>query len=74
VLIGARLAQGIAGGAAIVIARAIVRDLHAGAAAARYTVLMLVNGVAPVTYWCDVLSSRMGQSSPQRKENHAAAR
>jgi DHA1 family bicyclomycin/chloramphenicol resistance-like MFS transporter len=48
-LVGARLAQGIAGGAATVVARAIVRDLHTGAAAARYfTALMLVNGVAPV--------------------------
>ncbi|MCW2641276.1 MAG: Bcr/CflA family drug resistance efflux transporter [Dactylosporangium sp.] len=45
----ARLGQGIAGGAAIVIARAVVRDLHSGAAAAAYfSRLMLIFGVAPV--------------------------
>lgn len=44
-----RLAQGIAGGATIVIARAVVRDLHSGAAAAAYfSRLVLVFGVAPV--------------------------
>jgi DHA1 family bicyclomycin/chloramphenicol resistance-like MFS transporter len=45
----ARLGQGVAGGAAVVIARAVVRDLHSGAAAAAYfSRLMLVFGVAPV--------------------------
>jgi DHA1 family bicyclomycin/chloramphenicol resistance-like MFS transporter len=47
-LSAARLAQGVAGGATIVISRAVVRDLHAGAAAAAYfSRLMLVFGVAP---------------------------
>jgi MFS transporter, DHA1 family, multidrug resistance protein len=46
---GLRVAQGVAGAAGAVISRAIVRDLHAGAAAARYfSRLMLVNGAAPV--------------------------
>jgi DHA1 family bicyclomycin/chloramphenicol resistance-like MFS transporter len=49
VLIGLRAVQGIAGGAGIVIARAVVRDLCAGDAAARvFSLLMLVTGVAPV--------------------------
>jgi DHA1 family bicyclomycin/chloramphenicol resistance-like MFS transporter len=49
VLVGARVVQGLAGGAAVVIARAVVRDLHTGAAAARYFAgLMLVTGLAPV--------------------------
>jgi len=44
-----RLVQGFAGAGAIVIARAIVRDLRSGAAAARlYSVLMLVTGLAPM--------------------------
>jgi MFS transporter, DHA1 family, multidrug resistance protein len=44
-----RLIQGIAGAAGIVIARAIVRDLHEGVAAARYfALLMLVGGLAPI--------------------------
>src|SRR5947209_9366801 len=48
-LAGLRLLQGIAGAAGIVIARAIVRDLHSGVAAARfYSLLMLVNGLAPI--------------------------
>lgn len=48
-LIPLRLAQGAAGAAGIVIARAVVRDLHEGEAAARfYALLMLVNGVAPI--------------------------
>jgi DHA1 family bicyclomycin/chloramphenicol resistance-like MFS transporter len=48
-LTAARLGQGIAGGAAIVIVRAVVRDLHSGATAAAYfSRLMLVFGVAPV--------------------------
>jgi MFS transporter, DHA1 family, multidrug resistance protein len=49
VLILCRLLQGLAGAAGIVIARAVVRDLHAGAAAARtFSVLMLVMGLAPI--------------------------
>jgi MFS transporter, DHA1 family, multidrug resistance protein len=49
VLIVCRLLQGLAGAAGIVIARAVVRDLHAGAAAARtFSVLMLVTGLAPI--------------------------
>lgn len=48
-LVGFRLLQAIAGAAGIVIAQATVRDLHSGAAAARfYAALMLVNGVAPI--------------------------
>ena len=44
-----RLAQGVAGAAGIVIARAVVRDLHSGVAAARFFAgLMLVNGLAPI--------------------------
>jgi MFS transporter, DHA1 family, multidrug resistance protein len=48
-LLGFRLVQGAAGAAGIVIARAIVRDLHTGVAAARFfALLMLVNGLAPI--------------------------
>ncbi len=48
-LIGLRLVQGLAGAAGLVIARAIVRDLFDGAAAARvYSMLMIVSGLAPV--------------------------
>ncbi|MGC4954912.1 multidrug effflux MFS transporter [Actinomadura citrea] len=48
-LIALRLVQGAAGAAGIVIARAIVRDLYDGVAAARFfSVLMLVNGSAPI--------------------------
>jgi DHA1 family bicyclomycin/chloramphenicol resistance-like MFS transporter len=48
-LIALRLLQGIAGAACIVISRAVVRDMHDGPAAARFfSLLMLVNGVAPV--------------------------
>src|SRR3989442_482960 len=48
-LIVLRLLQGVAGGAGIVIARAVVRDLYSGVAAARfYALLMLVNGLAPI--------------------------
>ena len=40
--------QGFAGAAGIVIARAVVRDLRSGAAAARlFSVLMLITGLAP---------------------------
>lgn len=49
VLVALRFVQGIAGAAGIVIARAIVRDLHTGVAAARFfSLLMLVNGLAPI--------------------------
>jgi DHA1 family bicyclomycin/chloramphenicol resistance-like MFS transporter len=48
-LLAFRLIQGIAGAAGIVIARAIVRDLHTGVAAARFfALLMLVGGLAPI--------------------------
>src|SRR5205823_7674195 len=49
VLTGLRLVQGLGGAAGIVIARAVVRDLYSGLAAARYfSALMLVNGLAPI--------------------------
>jgi MFS transporter, DHA1 family, multidrug resistance protein len=49
VLMGLRFLQGLAGGAGIVIGRAVVRDLYAGAAAARlFSSLMLVTGLAPI--------------------------
>ncbi|MEV7008986.1 multidrug effflux MFS transporter [Streptosporangium sp. NPDC051022] len=48
-LVGFRLLQGVAGGAALVIVRAVVRDLYEGAAIARiFATLMLVSGLAPV--------------------------
>ncbi|MEV5829484.1 multidrug effflux MFS transporter [Spirillospora sp. NPDC052242] len=48
-LIGARFVQGAAGAAGIVIARAIVRDLYDGVAAARFfSMLMLISGIAPI--------------------------
>lgn len=48
-LTAARLLQGFAGAAGIVIARAVVRDLYSGVEAARYfSLLMLVTGVAPI--------------------------
>ena len=48
-LTGLRFLQGLAGGAGIVIGRAVVRDLYAGAAAARlFSSLMLVTGLAPI--------------------------
>ena len=44
-----RLIQGVTGAAGIVIARAIVRDLYSGSAAARYfSRLILVMGLAPI--------------------------
>jgi len=49
VLVGFRLVQGLAGAAGIVIARAIVRDLYVGSAAARYfSRLVLIMGLAPI--------------------------
>jgi MFS transporter, DHA1 family, multidrug resistance protein len=48
-LVGARLVQGLAGAAGIVVARAIVRDMYSGVPAARYfSRLILVMGVAPI--------------------------
>ncbi|MFI9718564.1 multidrug effflux MFS transporter [Streptomyces sp. NPDC052396] len=48
-LVAFRLVQGLAGAAAIVIARAMVRDLYDGLAMARFfSTLMLISGVAPV--------------------------
>ncbi|MBV9337252.1 MAG: multidrug effflux MFS transporter [Solirubrobacterales bacterium] len=48
-LIVLRFIQGTLGGAGVVIARAVVRDLFSGSAAARvYALLMAVMGVAPV--------------------------
>src|SRR6184192_4430202 len=48
-LVVLRLIQGLTGAAGIVIARAIVRDLYAGSAAARYfSRLILIMGLAPI--------------------------
>jgi len=49
VLIALRFLQGMAGGTGVVVARAIVRDLHGGVAAARfYSRLTLIYGLAPI--------------------------
>ncbi|MGW4942658.1 multidrug effflux MFS transporter [Actinoplanes sp. NPDC004185] len=49
ILAGVRLAEGIAGGVGVVVARAIVRDLYAGVAAAKFfSRLTLIFGVAPI--------------------------
>ena len=46
---GLRLLQGLAGAAGIVISRAAVRDMYSGVEAARFfSILMLVNGLAPI--------------------------
>ncbi|MCX5179610.1 Bcr/CflA family multidrug efflux MFS transporter [Streptomyces virginiae] len=48
-LIAFRLLQGLAGAAAIVIARAVVRDLYDGEEMARFfSTLMLISGAAPI--------------------------
>lgn len=48
-LIAMRFVQGIGGAAGIVIARAMVRDLRSGVAAARmFSTMMLINGLAPI--------------------------
>ncbi|RZU37735.1 DHA1 family bicyclomycin/chloramphenicol resistance-like MFS transporter [Streptomyces sp. BK022] len=48
-LVAFRLAQGLAGAAGIVIARAVVRHLYDGVAMARFfSTLMLISGVAPI--------------------------
>jgi DHA1 family bicyclomycin/chloramphenicol resistance-like MFS transporter len=49
VLMALRFLQGLAGAGGVVIARAVVRDLHAGVAAVRlFSSLMLVTGLAPI--------------------------
>ncbi|AOS62253.1 Bcr/CflA family multidrug efflux MFS transporter [Actinoalloteichus hymeniacidonis] len=48
-LVGLRFIQGMAGAAGLVIARAIIRDLYTGVAAAKFfSMLMLVTGAAPI--------------------------
>ncbi|GLH96610.1 multidrug effflux MFS transporter [Phytohabitans aurantiacus] len=48
-LVALRFAQGLAGGVGVVVARAVVRDMYSGAAAARYfSRLTLVFGLAPI--------------------------
>lgn len=48
-LIGARLLQGLSGGAAIVLARAVIADRAKGDAAAKlFSIMMIIGGVAPV--------------------------
>ena len=48
-LVSVRLLQGVAGGVGVVIARAVVRDLYSGVAAAKYfSRLTLIFGVAPI--------------------------
>ncbi|MDT3726177.1 multidrug effflux MFS transporter [Streptomyces sp. DSM 41972] len=48
-LVACRLAQGLAGAAGIVIARAVARDLYDGVALARFfSTLMLISGMAPI--------------------------
>jgi DHA1 family bicyclomycin/chloramphenicol resistance-like MFS transporter len=48
-LTGLRFVQGLGGAAGVVIARAVVRDLYEGVALARaFSLLMLVNGLAPI--------------------------
>jgi DHA1 family bicyclomycin/chloramphenicol resistance-like MFS transporter len=49
VLVAIRLLQGVAGGIGVVIARAVVRDLYAGVAAAKFfSRLTLIFGLAPI--------------------------
>jgi DHA1 family bicyclomycin/chloramphenicol resistance-like MFS transporter len=49
ILAAVRLAEGIAGGVGVVVARAIVRDLYSGVAAAKFfSRLILIFGVAPI--------------------------
>lgn len=49
VLIAARLLQGLSGGAAIVLARAVIADRARGDAAAKlFSIMMIIGGVAPV--------------------------
>lgn len=49
VLVAFRVLQGLSGAAGIVIARAVVRDMYSGSAAARYfSRLVLIMGLAPI--------------------------
>ncbi|MDK8767495.1 multidrug effflux MFS transporter [Corynebacterium freneyi] len=49
VMWGGRFVHGIAGGAGVVLARAVVADLAAGKSAARaFSLMMLINGIAPI--------------------------
>jgi len=49
VLMALRFVQGLAGAGGVVVSRAVVRDLHSGAAAVRlFSSLMLVTGLAPI--------------------------
>lgn len=49
VLIGARLLQGLSGGAGIVLARAVIADRAKGDSAAKlFSIMMIIGGVAPV--------------------------
>jgi DHA1 family bicyclomycin/chloramphenicol resistance-like MFS transporter len=49
ILMALRFAQGLAGAGGVVVARAVVRDLYTGAAAARlFSSLMLVTGLGPI--------------------------
>ena len=49
ILAGLRLLQGLAGGIGVVVARAVVRDLYSGVAAAKFfSRLTLIFGVAPI--------------------------
>lgn len=60
-----RFAQGMSGAAGIVIARAVVRDLYAGPAAARFFAsLLLVNGLAPIL--APVLGAQLLRVTPWR--------
>ena len=62
-LVAFRFIQGFAGAAGMVVARAIVRDLHTGVAAARFmSVLMLVSGLAPIL--APVIGGQLLQFSP----------
>lgn len=48
-LVALRFVQGLAGAAGIVVARAVIRDLRSGAAAARlFAGLLLISGLAPI--------------------------
>jgi DHA1 family bicyclomycin/chloramphenicol resistance-like MFS transporter len=72
VLIGLRLLQGMAGAAGIVVARAVVRDLYDGDAAARvFSLLMLVVGAAPVL--APVLGGQLARYFPWRGQFVALA-
>jgi DHA1 family bicyclomycin/chloramphenicol resistance-like MFS transporter len=64
-LVALRLIQGVSGAACIVISRAVVRDMHDGPAAARFfSLLMLVNGIAPVA--APVIGAQVLRFTPWR--------